>query len=1011
MNIIYKLLLSFFLLFPLAITAQNVNVTTPSMVWGKKIHDSKIKDSQLLELGSSSDNGYNDRENVILRDEHIFMLITDSIVLTHPDTILYRSPHILSLLKFDVNGTKIWQKQIIKSRGMGGKLHMDSEGNFFVQLELFPNDTLTILDNNNVHISGDDFQEVFIKFDQNGEHQWTKHLNNIFYSSMKIDVNDHLLVYGKISEGSDIDPSEAELLIQKEGFWNPSFIARYDNDMNLLWAEGIFIESGLISNNRLHTDRNGNIYISEIVMQDKVIYNDVDYDVDGLFILKIDQDGHKKWLKNLQIIGAEEHRIFLESEIQTDLTEEVFIVLSFSGISNDDPIRMDVDPGLAELIKTPASAILHLDKDGNFKNYTNLFSQQISQDTTDSFIINSLLTNEKLYITIAFIDLIGSDIDGVLVEKEGYYLGLMAMDLNLKLSSFYLLDTANEELVDSYETFDYHISNDGAFLYQVGTYLNRQQIEFGNSFLTDPSDDPNYKIFAAKYALGGCTDIRIDIKDLHPISCENNIGSATAQVIGGASPFEYSWQTTPVQNTAQASFSTEGFYDLVVKDDNDCELKRSIYVDKYKSQTGYDLNVHVNAGNFRSGLEADILLYTKNDACVAQDGKIELILDSDLTFISASPAPSQIEGNKLIWDNENMRYNENDFIAMIKTEVFPQKPAGEKVCIIARATPFAGDNNPQNNEKEYCYTVFNSYDPNDKQVFPNGQCDEGFILKDQELTYTIRFQNTGNAPAININIIDTLPLQLELDSFKLQATSHLENLVIDKTGNNTVVFKFSNIMLPDSASYPEESQGYVTFAIYPKTTVAQGTVLRNRAGIYFDFNEPIITNYTVNTITDVMILNDVKAVITPQGILASGGDRYQWYRCTAEGGKEKLEGITGNIYQPASSGLYAAEVSYGTCTKMTDCIEFVTTGIGSKESLQMTIYPNPSKGNFTMQLNQAIGDATLSIYHTNGQKILSRQLNNIQQYSLDMTAPSGMYLLQLTESDGREFRQPIQIIR
>ena len=43
-----------------------------------------------------------------------------------------------------------------------------------------------------------------------------------------------------------------------------------------------------------------------------------------------------------------------------------------------------------------------------------------------------------------------------------------------------------------------------------------------------------------------------------------------------------------------------------------------------------------------------------------------------------------------------------------------------------------------------------SFDPNDKYVTPEGVGPQGAVAPGIDLTYTIRFQNTGSAPAINM---------------------------------------------------------------------------------------------------------------------------------------------------------------------------------------------------------------------------------------------------------------------
>ena len=51
-----------------------------------------------------------------------------------------------------------------------------------------------------------------------------------------------------------------------------------------------------------------------------------------------------------------------------------------------------------------------------------------------------------------------------------------------------------------------------------------------------------------------------------------------------------------------------------------------------------------------------------------------------------------------------------------------------------------------------------SYDPNDKQINPLGRSEEGYILRDEPVIYTLRFQNTGNDFARNVRLVDTLSL-------------------------------------------------------------------------------------------------------------------------------------------------------------------------------------------------------------------------------------------------------------
>jgi hypothetical protein len=70
-------------------------------------------------------------------------------------------------------------------------------------------------------------------------------------------------------------------------------------------------------------------------------------------------------------------------------------------------------------------------------------------------------------------------------------------------------------------------------------------------------------------------------------------------------------------------------------------------------------------------------------------------------------------------------------------------------------------------------------------------------------------------------------------------------------------------MLPDSNVNEVASHGYVKFRIQQAAGVPLGTVITNQAAIYFDFNEPVITNKTYHTVA-IDFLDVVNYVAAPQ---------------------------------------------------------------------------------------------------------------------------------------------------
>jgi uncharacterized repeat protein (TIGR01451 family) len=200
--------------------------------------------------------------------------------------------------------------------------------------------------------------------------------------------------------------------------------------------------------------------------------------------------------------------------------------------------------------------------------------------------------------------------------------------------------------------------------------------------------------------------------------------------------------------------------------------------------------------------------------------------------------------------------NLTDFNLLFQVDTTAQ--ADDAICVSATVTPINGDNNQNNNIYNHCYNVVNSYDPNIKEVYPT-EVQTGF---NDWLTYTIHFQNTGNAPAFNIRLEDNLDTKLDPETFQVINYSHFN--LIDVTSNHLTV-RFPNIQLADSTSNPEGSKGFVQYRIKPKANWVTDTI-KNSAEIYFDYNAPIVTNTAKSYFMTVMGIKDINNLTEAVGI-------------------------------------------------------------------------------------------------------------------------------------------------
>jgi uncharacterized repeat protein (TIGR01451 family) len=147
----------------------------------------------------------------------------------------------------------------------------------------------------------------------------------------------------------------------------------------------------------------------------------------------------------------------------------------------------------------------------------------------------------------------------------------------------------------------------------------------------------------------------------------------------------------------------------------------------------------------------------------------------------------------------------------------------------------------------FCGQVTAPLDPNDKTGFPTGWGAENNILRNQDIEYLIRFQNVGTDTAFNVVIRDTLSTDFDIFSIRSGASSF--PYTFRMYGPRVLEWTFTDIRLPDSTTNEPESNGFVTFRVRQNPNLPYGTVLENTAAIYFDFEEPVITNTTLHTVS------------------------------------------------------------------------------------------------------------------------------------------------------------------
>lgn len=175
----------------------------------------------------------------------------------------------------------------------------------------------------------------------------------------------------------------------------------------------------------------------------------------------------------------------------------------------------------------------------------------------------------------------------------------------------------------------------------------------------------------------------------------------------------------------------------------------------------------------------------------------------------------------------------------MQVPTIPTVQLGQLLTNSVSITPTTGDINLLNNVNSNSQIIIGSYDPNDKMESRGSQILHSSFTSEDYLIYTIRFENTGTASAVNVRIEDVLDAKLDENSIRMLDASH--EYTLERMGTH-LTWYFDNIQLPVSVANTSTGKGYVTFKIKPKSGYAVGDIIPNTANIYFDFNPAIVTN-------------------------------------------------------------------------------------------------------------------------------------------------------------------------
>lgn len=304
---------------------------------------------------------------------------------------------------------------------------------------------------------------------------------------------------------------------------------------------------------------------------------------------------------------------------------------------------------------------------------------------------------------------------------------------------------------------------------------------------------------------------------------------------------DYSWLTQPSTLNGGKYIFSPGL--------NHTDVDFGIHVSPDSNNVRIDLvNVAMPP---RPGFQSQYNIYSQNTLGTSFEGTVTFNYSQYQTYTSATPVPDNIDTatRTLSWNLANLQAGGIVTYSVTLNTIQSASILGSIATATASITPNVAfvDVDSFDNVSSIQEVVVGAYDPNDKAVSPPGVGATNSIKPNAatELTYTIRFQNTGTFYAENVAVADTIDTDLDLATFKMVKASHAYSYELN---GNAIMWRFNGIMLPDSNTNEPGSHGFIQYKIKPKANIQHLSVIENTAYIYFDFNEAVVTNTTSNLV-------------------------------------------------------------------------------------------------------------------------------------------------------------------
>ena len=312
----------------------------------------------------------------------------------------------------------------------------------------------------------------------------------------------------------------------------------------------------------------------------------------------------------------------------------------------------------------------------------------------------------------------------------------------------------------------------------------------------------------------------------------------------------YSWNygdgTTGSGQNVSKTYSTAGNYTIChyIQDSTGC--KDTMCKTVIAPPPGKNLKVsHYGSPYVTSIRYKWTYIVYQNLGTTSENAVVEYRMPAGMSVNYSYPSVTSTSGNKLTYNLGTLSPGAYGYI-WLGLNVPSTYSTGSSKCDTANILTNTNDIDSSNNISYRCDSVVSSYDPNEKVATPKGIGAEGRIdPATKEIGYLIHFQNEGSYKTFNVRVEDEIDPSFDINSLLVGDASSTYRMV---RNGRKIVWYFDGLELAPKSQNEPKSHGFVQYTLKINPGMPLGTQLKNTAYIYFDYNDAIVTNTTINTL-------------------------------------------------------------------------------------------------------------------------------------------------------------------